>query len=80
MWVNICEICISRHYSTNRTRTPLKAQGPRTCNESKEEENSDSPASVKTASRFDILKPAAWRGTCLLLSSLELSDTEVYEP
>ena len=51
--------------------TQLKAQGPsRTCNESKEEEKIVKPAMIEIAVR----------SSSLLLSSLELSDTKVYEP
>ena len=56
--------------------TQLKAQGPsRTCNESKEEETSLCPAGAATGARLETSSSSS-----LLLSSLELGDTQVYEP
>jgi len=57
--------------------TQLEAQGPaRTCNESKEEEKDLDYMNEQGASP---LKPVLLFSS-LLLSSLELSDTQVYEP
>ena len=72
--------------------TQLKAQGPsRTCNESKQEEEKELESEAGGAEQVrlrEILGQAPWRGnpppssssSFLLLSSLELSDTTIYEP
>jgi len=59
--------------------TQLKAQGPfRTCNQSKEEQERNVPATQGTTHLPGT--HGATSSSSVLLSSLELSDTKVYEP
>ena len=68
--------------------TELKAEGPsRTCNESKEEEEEGSDNQAREWESILALPqsrclpiPSLTSSASLLLSSLELSDTSVYEP
>ena len=67
--------------------TQLNAQGPsRTCNESKKEEEDEVAIPPQTLLSYSSRPPAQPRplhtssSSSLLLSSLELSDTQVYEP
>ena len=56
--------------------TQLKAQGPGTCNESKEEMKHVGLVGLATTAK----STAVTSSSSLLLSSLELSDTKIYGP